>query len=116
MESNIIKGLTFSGRKACREMVYVLEASNFDYIKIGRTVAPKQRVRNLQSGCPFRIHTWLAVYTPDASELESRLHDELSEYRLRGEWFSAPGSVLDGLVTLFAKANRIARKQPNNGR
>lgn len=108
-DKNITDGLAFAMKRDCPEMVYVFEAGSFKYVKIGRTRAIKQRMSNLQSGCPLPLRTWLAVHTPDAAKFESRLHVLFEDHRTHGEWFSLPGQDLDALIGVFYRANQIAR-------
>lgn len=61
-----------------------LQAGDTGPVKIGRTSKPvEERVAALQTGHhePLRV---LWVYD---SDVEEELHEELAEYRWRGEWF-----------------------------
>jgi hypothetical protein len=54
-------------------IVYVFATCELDYIKIGKTKSVKQRLSNVQSGCPFHLHLWIAIATPKADEIEKFL-------------------------------------------
>ena len=78
-------------------IVYVFASRELDYIKIGKTKSVKQRLSNVQSGCPFHLHLWIAIATPKAAEIEKFLHKRYEEYNLRGEWFCLFSQQLDEL-------------------
>lgn len=59
-------------------------------IKIGISDAPYARVLSLQTNNPYHIdivETWRCQSKTVARRFESALHNDLSEYRTRGEWF-----------------------------
>lgn len=59
----------------------------FTHVKIGYTgSSPADRLRTLQTGCPFRI-TMIGVVL-GCLVLEHELHDILSADRCEGEWFA----------------------------
>ncbi|TXH46591.1 MAG: hypothetical protein E6Q97_29195 [Desulfurellales bacterium] len=66
----------------------------------------KQRVRNIQSGCPFDLQLWLGIKTPLASRIEPYLHKRLAGCALRGEWFKPSEADLDWLHVFFAETNK----------
>jgi hypothetical protein len=86
-------------------VVYVLMAYGSNYIKIGRTTGLKQRINNLQSGCPFNLSLWLTIKTPKSREVEKFLHARFAEIRVRGEWFNPTDKDLDDLLCFFSDTN-----------
>lgn len=57
------------------------------HVKIGFTSKdPEARLRNLQTGCPFRMRLIGYVFGNEGREAD--LHDVLSEHRCEGEWFT----------------------------
>lgn len=86
--------------------VYVLTTHDFGFIKIGKSSALKQRMINIQSGCPFDLHLWLTIRTPKPSEIESFLHSKLCHCSVRGEWFSPLKNDIDYLLSFFSETNR----------
>lgn len=72
-------------------LLYVLECSNFEYIKIGickdETLLTK-RVKSLQTGNPLKINVVYAEERRSAKNAEKYLHQCFDECRLEGEWFS----------------------------
>jgi len=92
------------------ELVYMLAASGGDFYKIGRTKCPKQRFSNLQTACPFDLILIAGIRTPSASLVESHYHDQLSDYRVKGEWFKLPEAVVDKVSASFTESARSARE------
>ena len=90
--------------------VYVLTTFDFKYIKIGQSTTLKQRMGNIQSGCPFSLSLWISIKTPTPTPIEKWLHKKMEHVRLRGEWFSPKGVDLDFLVDFFATTNLHIRE------
>jgi hypothetical protein len=65
---------------------YVYAITDGKFTKIGRSVDPERRLRQLQTGSPRELRLeWTA---PESDCSESFLHDRLATQRIRGEWFS----------------------------
>lgn len=91
-------------------MVYALATHDLKYVKVGKTASAKQRFINIQSGCPFNLHLWLAIRTPRPSDIEKDIHRNLSHCQTRGEWFSPQSEDLDYLVDYFRGTNEDVRR------
>lgn len=70
--------------------LYVAAAGNT--VKIGISNNPESRVQSLNTGNPEKIkliqtHDSFKRFGKTASEFEDEIHDHLSEYHVRGEWF-----------------------------
>ena len=68
------------------------------YVKIGivrEGKTPEQRVRELQTGNPRRVHTIKTYLSPMVENLETRLHHHFAEYWVRGEWFDMDDNFVD---------------------
>lgn len=75
---------------AAQEFVYFLAAGPF--VKIGKsTGSPAARIKDLQTGCPYRI-SLLAHVVGGISE-EFSLHKRFAAYRAHGEWFRHEGEL-----------------------
>jgi hypothetical protein len=76
------------------------------HVKIGFTRGdPRQRLKDLQTGCPFRLSLLGSV--PGCMTMEAELHGVLDEYRVSGEWFIFDGYaeiVIDGILTHHERA------------
>lgn len=91
-------------------MVYIVSTPNFQFIKIGKSTSFKQRLGNIQSGCPFDLSLWLSIRTPKPSEIECCLHERLSHCLVRGEWFSPTDSDLDSVMEFCANTNKNVKE------
>ena len=59
-----------------------------DLFKIGRTINPKTRFLNLQTGSPVSLKIVKITKTKNPRQLERYLHEHCAEMRVRGEWFA----------------------------
>jgi len=71
--------------------VYFIQASQGGPVKIGTSRSPERRLARLQESSGFDLA--LLTVVPGNRSLESKIHRELSAWRLRGEWFAACESV-----------------------
>ena len=79
-------------------------------VKIGKTNNVKNRIRTLQTGNPYKLRIIGTISCQDEktmSELEKRLHNELKDKRLVGEWVNV---TMDEVVVLHARENYSAIK------
>jgi hypothetical protein len=71
-----------------------------DFIKIGYTSDDAEsRVKNLQTGCPFKI-SLIGAIDGDRSA-ENTLHGILAAHHYRGEWFRESDELSEIIETLF---------------
>lgn len=94
--------------------VYAIADKDLEYIKIGMTKNIKQRISNVKSGCPFKLSIWMLIRTKTPELVESYLHWKLSEFRLRGEWFSLDEQRKDYLIDFFKARNKETRQGINH--
>lgn len=59
--------------------------------KIGYSVSPAKRLKELQTGCPYPLHIQKTVVGD--IEMERLFHKIYKEYRLEGEWFKLEGKL-----------------------
>lgn len=78
--------------------VYVLEGGGF--CKIGRTVDVDTRVEQLKIQLPFEVSLVHYIPCSDYVAAEKRLHEELGEYRVNGEWFKLDKDKFDWLLSI----------------
>jgi len=79
-------------------MVYIMQCGK--YYKIGISTSPKRRVKDLQTANPQEI---VLIATKEVRQgndymMEHKLHVELEEYRVRGEWFMVKKSKMDEII------------------
>lgn len=68
--------------------VYVIQAMGTNRIKIGFSVEPDKRIKELRTGSAQSLQ--ILAKLPGTRETEKRLHRALAEYRQGGEWFEVP--------------------------
>jgi hypothetical protein len=67
---------------------YIVQASGF--VKIGYTVNLDARLENIQTSCPFEVSVvclFPYAFEVSAREMETSLHKQFEQFRVRGEWF-----------------------------
>ena len=69
-----------------KKHLYIIQSSDLGKIKIGRSIHPYKRLKQLQTGNPNQLRM-IHVFE-NMGHLENSLHVLLSEFRLCGEWFS----------------------------
>jgi NDP-sugar pyrophosphorylase family protein len=75
------------------------------YFKIGVSKNPKERTEILQNGSPKQLVLWATVPCMwKANKVEGRIHAELVDYHVRGEWFDVGEEEL--LDVLEAEVDR----------
>ena len=72
--------------------LYIVEAVSFGIYKIGISDTPARRLADLQSSSPMRLI--MLGYWSSTAQAEYLAHKYLDDYRLHGEWFSAPIQVI----------------------
>lgn len=65
--------------------VYLIGMMGTKFIKIGYSAQPNQRLKELQTACPFSLK--LIGFCPGSKKHERGLHHQLRDYRRNGEWF-----------------------------
>lgn len=74
--------------------IYLAQASQTQWCKIGMSKQPYKRMQSLQTGSPLEIILIHRIYTFDAIALEKSLHEYFDAYRVRGEWFDLPAECI----------------------
>ena len=65
---------------------------NHGHIKIGKADDTFERLKDLQTGNPYKLVILLSIRLSsplDAFDLECILHERFRKYQLEGEWFEA---------------------------
>lgn len=81
------------------QKLYILQCRKTFAIKIGISNDPIARMRNLQTGYPFDLSLLGVFGGCDARTIERHLHQALSRWQLRGEWFE--GAALPQALQLL---------------
>lgn len=88
--------------------LYVIGTGNGSgIVKIGRSVNPGQRLRNLQVGNPQKVR--IIHLVPRGGYLEPRLHEKLAANSIGGEWFDF--GARDPLKVVAAVINDVLAEQ-----
>jgi len=88
--------------RAKDEKGYVYFIYDKDLCKIGKTSDnPLKRFKALRVG-NANMEFFGHIKTENCSLLESQLHEEFREKRVRGEWFKAPKTKIKALIDKFA--------------
>lgn len=80
-DSNNKKGSTPKG------YIYLIQMKDTQYYKIGVSLHPIARVKDLQTASPLPLEILASSYSCKAYHIESRLHEHYKAYMTCGEWF-----------------------------
>lgn len=94
------------------EYVYIIHAEGTDWYKIGRSKDPAKRSKALAAKTPYETRVLLTIPTPESKALEAYMHDQYSNYRIRGEWFHLTGWAKEGLLGCYAE---LVQEYKENG-
>lgn len=89
----------------CKKMVkqtgyvYLIECDG--YFKVGKAASVKARLNQLQTGSPHKMNLIASFKSKNCSEDEKRIHEILSDFNVRGEWFSIPLEKMASLKEWF---------------
>ena len=75
-------------------------------IKIGFSVNPEKRLRELQAANPYPLRILGTVRALKDDERD--LHLRFAQHRVRGEWFAPTKAVLDGVGRPYSYSELIA--------
>ncbi len=80
--------------------LYIICDSSESTVKIGYSRDPQSRLRSLQTGYPLPLRVYHSVLVSEdrVRLLERKLHQEMSIYRTRGEWFKIGASQARALL------------------
>lgn len=88
-------------------VVYFIRAKGTNLFKIGQTVrSAETRLKDFQTGCPYKLEVYEKIYTDRPLELEKAIHRKLVNYHQHGEWFDVPIAVVKSLLDLRSSQQR----------
>jgi hypothetical protein len=64
-----------------------------DFVKIGYSATPKDRIASLQTGCPQPLEV-LGIWNAGTKTDEKAYHERFAAHRTHGEWFHAVPDIL----------------------
>lgn len=85
----------------------LVDAPDRTLVKLGRAASLRQRISEIQTGCPYDIRRVVACDVLDEYEggmREAQMHELYGQHRLRGEWFDPWGRIateidVEGLIS-----------------
>lgn len=73
--------------------IYAIGSDHFNFVKIGYSSNPKNRLWGLQNANPYKLKL-LSVWGPwkasQIRQVEETIHNMYHEKRVSGEWFDVP--------------------------
>ena len=93
-------------KKKSKGFLYFFQGQSGGAIKIGYSSSPEKRLKELQTGYPDALKILLMI--PGDEKAERVLHQQLKDFRLKGEWFKPDRYVIDKIKELKA----LCQKQP----
>lgn len=85
--------------------VYFIQGECGGAIKIGYSVSPEKRLKELQTGYPDTLIVILMV--PGDESTERALHRKFDASRLKGEWFRPDNYVIEAIKDLQRKVGGV---------
>lgn len=82
-------------------MSHVYLIASASAVKIGISASPDKRLKQLQTGSPYKLSFHLLIECHDeaaAQRLESILHKHFEPYRMSGEWFRLDAHAVTGYI------------------
>jgi Meiotically up-regulated gene 113 len=81
--------------------IYLIGNVEKGVCKIGFSTCVEQRLKALQTSCPFMLELLSVIPTPQTLDDEADLHNHFDGLRLSGEWFTLTNEILE----FFQSAN-----------
>lgn len=88
-------------KKQPKGYVYFIQGKCGGAIKVGYSVNPEGRLRELQTGYPDTLMILLMI--PGTQSTERALHKEFEAAKLKGEWFRPDAAVIERIKELNGK-------------
>jgi hypothetical protein len=98
-------------KKESPVFVYIIKAIGTTFHKIGVSANPKKRLKDLQTGNPYKLmvkRRWKFPLKSTALITEKELHIYLSKHKCSGgkEWFRNDNNIINQIESLIAKEIR----------
>lgn len=78
--------------------VYLIGNSIFGWYKIGKSITPEVRIKDLGILLPFKIKVYGVWQAKNHHLMESTLHEIYNKNRINGEWFEFTGEEIGKLI------------------
>lgn len=87
--------------------VYLIGNSIFGWYKIGKSIKPEVRIKDLGILLPFKIKVYSVWIAKNHHLMESSLHEIYSNNRINGEWFEFTGEEIGKLINSIPAETQI---------
>lgn len=104
---NLSIGLSFIPRTPG---VYFLLSHDEKMVKIGKSMKPRSRIRDIRQMNPHYLHVLLVV--PGYSNVEYAFHARFGHYRSHCEWFHYMEHLRDDIAALREKRTSVSEMLP----
>lgn len=94
--SNINQRYQINTNSTKTKKTYLMNDSNTGYTKIGNAINPKFREKTLQSEKPS-----ISLFAISEDFIETKLHEQYSNKRVRGEWFNLTTDEINHIVNKY---------------
>lgn len=95
------------------DFVYIIGVKGRDVVKVGWAKNPRQRLKDLQAGCPDELFIKKVFACPPgtAQQYEKNLHRKLDDYRIRGEWFREEAPLIAKMMAIAGDGHMLTRRE-----
>jgi len=87
--------------------VYLIGNPIFNWYKIGKSVTPEVRIKDIGILLPFKIKVMSVWKAENHHLMESTLHDIYQSKRINGEWFEFTGDDIGKIIESIPEEARI---------
>lgn len=87
--------------------VYLIGTPTFGWYKIGKSIKPEVRIKDLGILLPFKVEVIGVWKAENHHLLEKTLHEMYSEHKINGEWFEFTRTKIIDLTECIPDAARI---------
>jgi hypothetical protein len=90
--------------------VYLIGTNVFWWYKIGKSVSPEVRVRDIGILLPFKIEVMAIWKASDHHAMEKALHEMYAANRINGEWFHFKKKEVQDLIDSIPAEVLVSKK------
>lgn len=87
--------------------VYLIGNPLFNWYKIGKSITPEIRIKDLGILLPFKIKVMSVWKAENHHLMESALHDIYKKNRINGEWFEFTGDDIGKIINSIPEESRV---------
>jgi hypothetical protein len=87
--------------------VYLIGNPLFNWYKIGKSITPEIRIKDLGILLPFKIKVMSVWKAENHHLMETTLHDIYKKNRINGEWFEFTGDDIGKIINSIPEEARV---------